>query len=169
MIGYQKNVIRPARKDTARYRQSLIAAGGTLPISTSRAIPPAFAAAKESTRIPNRSSLCLTPATAPLSAKTNVPLRSSATSRLLTRMCSSTIIAERVRNDAASELDSNGSWSGVVLHQPAHGVRRLRAVLHPILDAFVLQIHHRRLADRIVKSNNFHRAAVAGPHFVDHH
>src|SRR4051794_25443275 len=42
-------------------------------------IPPVFAAAKDSTSTPNRSSWRLTPAIPPLSAKTNVPARSSAT------------------------------------------------------------------------------------------
>ena len=68
------------------YRQSLIAAGGTAPIITSRAIPPELPAAKDNTRTPKISSRCLTPAVAPLSAKTNVPPRSKATSSVLTRM-----------------------------------------------------------------------------------
>jgi hypothetical protein len=33
-------VIAPASRETAKYRQSLIAAGGTDPIRTSRLIPP---------------------------------------------------------------------------------------------------------------------------------
>src|SRR5437773_2306796 len=47
------------------------------PMTTSRMIPPVFAAAKDSTSTPKRSSLRFTPAIAPLSAKTNVPARSS--------------------------------------------------------------------------------------------
>ena len=46
--------------ETATYRQSLIAAGGTAPIITSRAIPPELPAAKDKTRTPKRSSLCFT-------------------------------------------------------------------------------------------------------------
>ena len=38
----------PATSDTATYRQSLIAAGGTEPSSTSRVTPPAFPAANAS-------------------------------------------------------------------------------------------------------------------------
>src|SRR6516165_11791767 len=54
-----------------------MAAGGTAPISTSRAMPPALPAVHDKTRTPNRSSRLLTPAVAPLSAKTKVPTRSS--------------------------------------------------------------------------------------------
>ena len=54
MIRYQKNVIIPARMETATYRQSLIAAGGTAPIITSRAIPPELPAAKDKTRTPKQ-------------------------------------------------------------------------------------------------------------------
>jgi hypothetical protein len=39
-------------------------------------MPPAFAAANDSTRTPNRSSFRLTPASAPLRANTKVPVRS---------------------------------------------------------------------------------------------
>src|SRR5689334_20874519 len=67
----------PARSETARYRQSLIAAGGTDPISTSRVTPPMFPATNERTRAPNRSSCRDTPALAPLIANTKVPTRSS--------------------------------------------------------------------------------------------
>src|SRR6476620_10722794 len=73
------------------YRQSLMAAGGTAPIITSRAIPPELPAAKDKTKTPNKSSLCLTPAVAPLSAKTKVPPRSKATSNVLNTICSFTI------------------------------------------------------------------------------
>src|SRR5581483_7727751 len=52
-------------------------AGGTEPISRSRVIPPALAAANDRTSTPKRSRRCLTPTTAPLSANTNVPIRSS--------------------------------------------------------------------------------------------
>src|SRR5436190_11925714 len=40
-------------------------------------IPPVFAATKERTRTPNRSSFRFTPAMAPLSPNTNVPAKSS--------------------------------------------------------------------------------------------
>ena len=42
------------------YRQSVIAAGGTAPISRSREMPPALPAANARTRTPKRSSRCLT-------------------------------------------------------------------------------------------------------------
>src|SRR5690349_21302231 len=45
-------------------------------------IPPALAAANDTTRTPNRSSRCLAAATAPLRANTNVPIRSSTSSVL---------------------------------------------------------------------------------------
>src|SRR5438105_2565993 len=77
MTGNQANVITPARTDTARYRQSPMAAGGIAPITTSRAMLPALAAAKDSTRMPNRSSRLVTPFAAPLTANTKVPTRSS--------------------------------------------------------------------------------------------
>src|SRR6478752_340197 len=64
-----------------------MAPGGTAPISTSRVIPPVLAAAKDSTRTPNRSSRCFTPAIAPLSAKTKVPARSSTYGRSCTAGC----------------------------------------------------------------------------------
>src|SRR5579862_1592518 len=80
--------MRPASIETAMYRQSLMAAGGTAPIIKSRAIPPELPAANDNTRTPNKSSLCLTPAVAPLSAKTKVPPRSKATSSVLTTICS---------------------------------------------------------------------------------
>src|SRR6185312_1593610 len=54
-----------------------MAPGGTAPIKTSLAMPPVFAAAKDSTRTPNISKRCFRPATAPLNAKTKVPAKSS--------------------------------------------------------------------------------------------
>ena len=69
MRRYQRNVIAPASNAVTRYRQSLSAAGGTAPISTSRVMPPAFAAANDSTSTPKMSSRRLTPAAAPLSGE----------------------------------------------------------------------------------------------------
>jgi hypothetical protein len=64
--------------ETAMYRQSLIAMGGTAPTITLRAMLPELLAAKDNTNTPKRSSLYLTLAVAPLSAKTKVPPRSKA-------------------------------------------------------------------------------------------
>ena len=77
MFRYQRNVTPPAASETATYRQSLIAAGGTAPISRSRVTPPALPATNASTPTPNGSSLFFTPDAAPLRANTNVPIRSS--------------------------------------------------------------------------------------------
>ena len=76
--GYQKKAINPATTETATYRQSWMATGGTAPIRMSRVIPPKFAATNDNTRTPNISRRCLIPAAAPLSAKTKVPPRSRA-------------------------------------------------------------------------------------------
>ena len=77
----------PASSETARYRQSLIAAGGTAPIRRSRVMPPTLPAANDNTSTPKRSSRCLTPAAAPLSAKTKVPTRSSTSSNVCILRC----------------------------------------------------------------------------------
>ena len=57
----QQKVITPARSETARYRQSLIAAGGIAPIRRSRVMPPTLPAANDKTRTPKRSSRRLIP------------------------------------------------------------------------------------------------------------
>ena len=75
-VGHQK-VIMPAKTETARYRQSLIAAGGTAPISRSRVIPPKLPTTNDNTSTPKMSSRRPTPAVAPLTAKTKVPIKSS--------------------------------------------------------------------------------------------
>jgi hypothetical protein len=59
-VGHQK-VIIPAKTETARYRQSLIAAGGTAPISRSRVIPPKLPTTNDNTSTPKMSSRRLTP------------------------------------------------------------------------------------------------------------
>ena len=82
MFQYHRKVTPPAASETATYRQSLIAAGGTAPIRESLVTPPALPATNASTPTPNRSSLFFTPDAAPLRANTNVPIRSSVRSRL---------------------------------------------------------------------------------------
>src|SRR5690349_5845967 len=113
-----------------------MAAGGTAPIITSRAIPPEFPAAKDNTRTPNRSSLFLTAAVAPLSANTKVPPRSKATSRELITICSLTTI--------------RGLYA-----QP--GLRRHHERFHPCFQG---RMDHRR-ETRVVIGGNFPDGALA--------
>ena len=40
---------------------------------------------------------------------------------------------------AIAAAQDRGGGRRIVLQQPRHGVRRLRAILHPVLDAVVLQ------------------------------
>ena len=53
--------------------------------------------------------------------------------------------------------------------QRADGVRRLRALLEPVLDALGVDVDDGRLRSRIVMSQDFHEAAVAGSARIGHH
>ena len=120
MFRYQRNVTPPAASETATYRQSLIAAGGTAPISRSRVTPPALPATNASTPTPNGSSLFFTPDAAPLRANTNVPIRSSVKSSVAVDSRSGDVIgaaypasqAREATISAATPVSSVGCRTG---------------------------------------------------------
>jgi hypothetical protein len=65
----QWKVITPARIETAKYRQSLIAAGGTDPIKTSRVIPPKISGDKRKHEYSEQIELALHPGSRPTDCK----------------------------------------------------------------------------------------------------
>ncbi len=92
--------------------------------------------------------------------------------------CASVRVRHRLRDvyvgavdRALSPLGGDRSWSGcrIVLQQACYRFRRLRAALHPIVDAFVLQANHGRLADGIVETHYLYRPAIPGALFINHH
>jgi len=57
----------------------------------------------------------------------------------------------------------------MTLQKTADSVGRLRTAFEPVVDAVVLEVDYMRLADGIVKANNFDGAAVACPFFINHY
>jgi hypothetical protein len=66
-------------------------------------------------------------------------------------------------------LRDSGRFCRSRLQQPVHRIRRLRAILDPMLDPLTIQVHLRWLRNGIIMPDYLDRPAIPCPILLDYH